>query len=521
MVLACSFDPTVLSGPLILWLEGLTGLPIRLQFVGFGATLEALRDPRSAWNANRAGVNALVVRLCDLEREEAAAAEGRPATLHGASNAEDRGGGAAQAPGAACADASPSGIPAGAQLLADALGASPSSREGRTILLLAPPPETFCMDPTSGSAACAGGASAPASCSSTWLSSRGSLIRRLVCDRLAGCRGLVLIDEAQAALALRRACGGDGAPVAPPGAPAAPTHPSAFHQRSCYSPFLDQLAQAPFSPTGASALAAMLTRAIARACAPARKLLALDCDNTLWGGAVAELGADGVDLSEPWLATQRKFVAARQRGMLLALLSRNHERDVRAVLSHRRAEMALREEHLVAVRANWDPKSSNLRALADQLCLSVGSFVFVDDSPAECSEVARAAAARAGAPTVSSQPAGSSAGASVGVVRRLPLPPHLAPPLPVSPPPGTPFSRTTMAAWELELTSSISSPPSPRYIGARPSGRVLAPVLFEPLLGARPPHGQASCARACGGATGSGGAGPWGCRRGRWSLGGG
>ena len=46
------------------------------------------------------------------------------------------------------------------------------------------------------------------------------------------------------------------------------------------------------------------------------------------------------------------------------------------------------EEHLVAVVANWRAKSANLRALAAELSLDLGSFVFVDDSPAECAEVA-------------------------------------------------------------------------------------------------------------------------------------
>ena len=37
--------------------------------------------------------------------------------------------------------------------------------------------------------------------------------------------------------------------------------------------------------------------------------------------------------------------------------------------------------------ANWQPKSANLAQLAHDLCLDIGSFVFVDDSPLECAEV--------------------------------------------------------------------------------------------------------------------------------------
>ena len=67
----------------------------------------------------------------------------------------------------------------------------------------------------------------------------------------------------------------------------------------------------------------------------------------------------------------RFFVAAQRRGLLLCLCSRNEEADVRAVLSAREGEMALRSEHVVAVKANWERKSANLRALAADLCLDI------------------------------------------------------------------------------------------------------------------------------------------------------
>jgi predicted enzyme involved in methoxymalonyl-ACP biosynthesis len=68
---------------------------------------------------------------------------------------------------------------------------------------------------------------------------------------------------------------------------------------------------------------------LARAGAPARKAYCLDCDNTLWGGAV---GVHGIVLSEAYLGVQRRFVARQARGALVCLVSHNHEVDVRAVL---------------------------------------------------------------------------------------------------------------------------------------------------------------------------------------------
>jgi len=99
-------------------------------------------------------------------------------------------------------------------------------------------------------------------------------------------------------------------------------------------------------------------------------------------------------MSSAFLAIQRWFVAAQQRGALLCLVSRNHEADVVAVLRARRMQMVLREEHVVAIRANdWQPKSEHVLELAATLCVSPDSIVFVDDNPAECAEVAAACSA--------------------------------------------------------------------------------------------------------------------------------
>ena len=60
----------------------------------------------------------------------------------------------------------------------------------------------------------------------------------------------------------------------------------------------------------------------------------------------------------------------------------------------RRPDMVLKREHLVSWRINWQPKSQNIRALAQELNLGLDSFIFLDDNPVECAEV------RAGCPEV-------------------------------------------------------------------------------------------------------------------------
>ena len=76
----------------------------------------------------------------------------------------------------------------------------------------------------------------------------------------------------------------------------------------------------------------------------------------------------------------------RESGMLLSLCSKNNPEDVcETFRAH--PEMPLRLKHFAATRLNWEPKSANLRSLADELGLGTDSFILVDNSATECAEV--------------------------------------------------------------------------------------------------------------------------------------
>jgi FkbH-like protein len=119
-----------------------------------------------------------------------------------------------------------------------------------------------------------------------------------------------------------------------------------------------------------------------------KKVLALDLDNTLWGGVVADDGLDGIELGdtsprgEAFKAFQKYLVSLKQRGVLLAVCSKNDlARAAEPFEKH--PDMVLKMEDMVSFKANWEPKSENLRAMASELNLGLDSFVFVDDNPAE------------------------------------------------------------------------------------------------------------------------------------------
>ncbi|MEY3211207.1 MAG: hypothetical protein RIT28_1688 [Pseudomonadota bacterium] len=151
----------------------------------------------------------------------------------------------------------------------------------------------------------------------------------------------------------------------------------------------DRLGHIPFTQGCYSAMGAAISRKIAAVLSEPAKVIVLDCDNTLWGGVVGELGPEGVELSEPFLELQRFMVAQRAQGKLLCLASKNNEEDVWEVFQ-RHPEMPLRREHITLARIDWSPKSANIRAMAEELGLGTDSFIFVDDSPMEVAEVSEA-----------------------------------------------------------------------------------------------------------------------------------
>jgi FkbH-like protein len=124
---------------------------------------------------------------------------------------------------------------------------------------------------------------------------------------------------------------------------------------------------------------------------PRAKVIAVDADNTLWGGIIGEDGMHGIALGpdypgNAYVAFQRRLLQYQQRGFVLALCSKNNEADVLEVLRDH-PHQVLRERHFAAIAVNWEPKPGNLQRIAEELGLGLESFVFVDDSLHECGAV--------------------------------------------------------------------------------------------------------------------------------------
>jgi len=148
------------------------------------------------------------------------------------------------------------------------------------------------------------------------------------------------------------------------------------------------LTKQPISLRELPFVSAYLARLIACGRGNTKKCLVLDLDNTLWGGVVGDDGVDGIriDPSDPvgeaYVHFQKYLLALKERGVLLAVCSKNDEAIARSPFLAK-SEMPLKLSDFAAFQANWDDKVTNLRRIADGLNIGVDSLVFFDDNPAE------------------------------------------------------------------------------------------------------------------------------------------
>lgn len=160
-------------------------------------------------------------------------------------------------------------------------------------------------------------------------------------------------------------------------------------------PRLWALSRTPIAAANQPTFAAHLARTLRGALRPAAKCLVLDLDNTLWGGVIGDDGIGGIQLGDEhpgraFKEFQRAAMGLRDRGIVLAISSKNDEKVVHDALANH-PEMLLELKDFAATRINWQPKSKNLREIAKELNIGLDSLVFFDDNPVERAEVKESA----------------------------------------------------------------------------------------------------------------------------------
>lgn len=152
-------------------------------------------------------------------------------------------------------------------------------------------------------------------------------------------------------------------------------------------PRMALLARAPYSTEAMMALSRSLTRALRALRTPPRKCLVLDLDNTLWGGVVGEAGVSGIKLGDSfpgnaYTAFQNAALALRNRGVLLAIASKNNEAEALEALSSH-PDCVLRPGDFAAMEIHWEDKATSLRRIAKKLNIGADALAFFDDNATE------------------------------------------------------------------------------------------------------------------------------------------
>ena len=151
------------------------------------------------------------------------------------------------------------------------------------------------------------------------------------------------------------------------------------------------LARAPFSIDFNKSLSSYILGLILSLEGKTAKVLALDLDNTIWGGVIGDDGLDGIQLGGDYpgnvfKSLQSLFVVLKQRGFSLVVVSKNTENIAFDAINNH-PEMILSAKDFAAYRINWLPKLGNIKDIANELGVDIDSVCFVDDNPIERAEV--------------------------------------------------------------------------------------------------------------------------------------
>ena len=167
---------------------------------------------------------------------------------------------------------------------------------------------------------------------------------------------------------------------------------SAFHDRygvaegDVHDPLRNRIGHIPYRDEYFHVLATIAMRHAHRRISPPRKVVVVDCDNTLWRGVVGEVGAEGVEFDERHRALHRTLVRLSQSGVLVASAART-KRATSGECSTRGATSAFAASTSSAPRSTGCRSRRTSAALASRLNLGLDSFIFIDDNPVECAEV--------------------------------------------------------------------------------------------------------------------------------------
>jgi FkbH-like protein len=157
---------------------------------------------------------------------------------------------------------------------------------------------------------------------------------------------------------------------------------------------MDLFAMSPIASKYALSFSNFCSKTAKPSILPRYKVLAVDLDNTIWGGVVGEDGLEDLQINDNYpgsiyLQIQRLILSLKHTGVMIVAISKNNLSDVNLVFEHHQ-NMPIKLEDFTSIRANWKEKHENIISIAEELNLGVDSFVFLDDQKFEQTQVSQA-----------------------------------------------------------------------------------------------------------------------------------
>ncbi len=121
-----------------------------------------------------------------------------------------------------------------------------------------------------------------------------------------------------------------------------------------------------------------------------KKVIVVDCDNTLWNGIVGEDGVENIKCDTTpdgiiYLQFQKFLKSKLAEGFILCICSKNNLIDVKDAFDQKSFPLQLND--FTIKKINWNDKIKNLAEIADELNLAFNSVIFIDDSEFEIESV--------------------------------------------------------------------------------------------------------------------------------------
>lgn len=119
---------------------------------------------------------------------------------------------------------------------------------------------------------------------------------------------------------------------------------------------------------------------------PALKAVVVDLDNTLYEGVLGEDGFEDLILTPEHAAVQLELKRLKEEGFFICAASKNEEADV-IEMFERRSDFPLKLDDFTVIKADWNSKAENIKAMAGTLNIGPEAMLFLDDNPAEIQNV--------------------------------------------------------------------------------------------------------------------------------------